>query len=730
MVLQARQGGGFMRLNTKHSTLQFDERGSIRSYQIRQKEMIAKGAGERPLFLIRLRTGTGEAVDVDAFSFRSVSCKRTGRGLDFLYTEQERLELSVKAHIIVNEARDRFEFSIAVRNGTDCCVEYIDYPELTVPNDFVSDGGTGKLFWPAMEGCEVSDPSQRDSAMAEGYRYQPVGYPSKGWEGFYPGPVQMQFMAYYTKEGGFYFAAHDPRYNPKAIEYHRTEYGVRMEYRVFPSLEGHTEYEADFPYILKDGVGDWMDAAKLYRDFVQSSCRLPEFFSRREQVPEWLKESPMVLIYPVRGEKDTGQMEPNCFFPYEKILPLVEKYAQILETKILVLLMHWEGTAPWAPPYIWPPYGGERMFKDFVDRMHASGNLVGLYASGIGWTDESVLWPQYQKKQYRQDHGLIDIMCAAPDQSVPHSLICNGPIRWGYDMCPANEFVTDCVVGEISKVIDSQVDYLQYFDQNLGGMSQLCYSKKHGHLPVHGKWAVDAMNRLYEEVENLIREKGSDLVIGCEAAAAESYFHMLTFSDLRYNINFYYARPVPAYAFVYHQYLFNFMGNENNFNHAVPEAENPFSLHFRMAYSFVSGDLLTGVLNGRGELFWDWGTVWEIPGPDQPTLLKLVRNLLRLRKGAAKRYLLSGKMIRPISCQQDGMFSLIRRDGTVVEYPRVLSSAWEDEEGSRVQIFVNYTDSDREILLERPCRLAAGKDRGAVVTRLVVREFDAAMVEL
>lgn len=720
-----------MNLNTIHTSIQFSERGAMTSFRTNDTEMLAEKADERPLFTIRMRDDQGCPIDIESFSFQKISSEHTDEKLTFYYSQQEQCNITVTATINVHPQEDQIEFWIEIHNDTDYYVEYIDYPEITVPNNFISDGGTGKLFWPGMEGCEVEDPSQRDSKMAQGFCYQPISYPSKGWEGFYPGPAQMQFMAYYSDQAGFYFAAHDTEHLPKAIEYHTTNYGVRMEYRTFLALDKHTHYSVKFPFVLKTGIRDWMDAAEMYRDFVEGHyLDLPPKFMDKETTPQWLKETPMVLICPVRGEKDTGQMNPNCYFPYMNIVPVVEKYAKELDTQIMILLMHWEGTAPWAPPYIWPPYGGEELFHQFVEKIHETGNLVGLYASGIGWTDESVLWPKYQKKKFREEQGLIDIMCAAPDQTVPHSLICNGPIRWGYDMCPANPFVKDCVIQEITKVIDSGVDYLQYFDQNLGGMSELCYSKKHGHLPVHGKWAVDAMNDLYAAVEKLVKDKQSQLVIGCEAAAAESYHRTLAFSDLRYNINFYFAKSVPAYAYVYHQYLFNFMGNENTFNVAIPHTHNPYSLHFRMAYSFVAGDILTGVLNGKGDLFWDWGTVWDVESPDQVTLMMLVKNLIRLRKGLAKKYLSVGRMVRPLDYQTNGVFKLIRCDGTVVRYDDVLSSAWELDSGERAQIFVNFTDSDKTITLSKPCCLMTEHGHCEPEEKILIKKFNAVIVKL
>ena len=720
-----------MKLTTKTSEMIFNEKGSLISYRSHDNEMLAAGGENRPLFTVRLRDDAGAPVDVDAFSFSRIHCTGDERGLHFAYDGHPALALRATAHICVDAQEDCVRFTMDLHNDPHHYIEYLDYPEMTVQDDFVGSGGTGKLFWPAMEGCEVVDPAQRDTEMAALFHYKPLAYPSKGWEGFYPGPVQMQFMAYYNEKAGFYFGAHDPQHHPKGIEYHRTADGVRMEYKTMLAIDKGGEYVDGFAFVIKDNVRDWMDAAQIYRTFAHTNYEhLPEKFAERKNVPQWLKDSPMILIYPVRGEKDTGQMNPNCFFPYENILPVVERYAEMLDTQIMVLLMHWEGTAPWAPPYIWPPYGGEEMFRKFVGRIHDAGHLVGLYASGIGWTDESVLWPEYQMEQFRLDNDLTKVMCAAPDQSLPHSLICNGPIRWGYDMCPANDFVRECVTGEIGKVIDSGVDYLQYFDQNLGGMSELCFSRDHGHLPVHGKWAVDAMNNLYGAVAELIRQKNANIVIGCEAAAAECYSKMLTFSDLRYNINIYYANPVPAYAYVYHAYLFNFMGNENSFNAAVPEYKNPYSLHFRMAYSFAAGDVLTGVLNGKGELFWDWGTVWSIESPDQPSLLKLARRLIGLRKGLLREHLLCGTMIRPLEYTAEDVFKLIRSDDSVIEYPAVLSTAWVNEAGEQIQVFVNFTAGDKTVTLERPCPVLTEQGEGAVVSCLTIGEYDAVAVRI
>ena len=98
--------------------------------------------------------------------------------------------------------------------------------------------------------------------------------------------------------------------------------------------------------------------------------------------------------------------------------------------------MHWEGTAPWAPPYVWPPFGGTGEFYAFRDTLHASGDLLGVYCSGFGCTAQSNLIDSYNCKSSIEREHLLDAMCAAPGVKVLRSRICTGQ-RSGYDICPA-----------------------------------------------------------------------------------------------------------------------------------------------------------------------------------------------------------------------------------------------------------------------------------------------------
>lgn len=96
-----------------------------------------------------------------------------------------------------------------------------------------------------------------------------------------------------------------------------------------------------------------------------------------------------------------------------------------------------------------------------------------MYCSGIGWTQESLLVPYDRRAQF-DDEGLRAAMCLSPTGDLPYSRICAAAQRWGYDLCPTTPYATEVVADQIAQIAASGCDYIQFFDQNLGGTPYFC----------------------------------------------------------------------------------------------------------------------------------------------------------------------------------------------------------------------------------------------------------------
>ncbi|MCK4749602.1 MAG: hypothetical protein KAT15_21255, partial [Bacteroidales bacterium] len=392
-------------------------------------------------------------------------------------------------------------WNITVDNRTPFLMDYIDFPNVVVPNDLVGEGGDSRIFWPAQEGAVIEDIDIREGSNR---KYRPIEYPNLlGWIGIYPSSAQTQFMAYYSPERGLYMASHDDKFNTKGIEFHGAgENGVKLDYHLFTTGAGKGEYKLPYDMVIGTFKGDWYDAADIYRDWVESSSiPYPPKITDNKDLPEWYFESPVVVTYPVRGHVDLGDMTPNELYPYTNALPILDELSEAFDSRVMSLLMHWEGSAPWAPPYAWPPYGDQDNFKQFVRGLHDGENLIGLYASGIGYTLRSNTDTTYNNYDEFEELGLERIMKKAPDGGYSSRNVCAAPHaqRLGYDMCPTNDFVKEVVIDQVTRMVEEgNVDYIQYFDQNLGGACYGCYSMEHGHGYGPGSWQSEAMVDIYK----------------------------------------------------------------------------------------------------------------------------------------------------------------------------------------------------------------------------------------
>lgn len=598
----------------------------------------------------------------------------------------------------VEAAGSEFKFTPTVKGiPSGMLLEWFDGPQVCVSSDKT-------LYWPYWDGCEVTDYNCR--------KYHPCGYRKRFSTligSLYPGFCQMQFLAAYRDGKGVYFSAVDSRHTPKGVEWERLDdKTVRLSLQTFcGDLEKDGTWQPSFYYSLRTYSGGWMEACEIYRNWVRT---LPGFDKSPDR-PQWMYDSPVNLIYPIRGTgKDNSptDMPANCYFPYTNALSSVEKYGRMLDSKVMPLLMHWEGTAPWAPPYVWPPYGGEEELRKFRDELHKRGDVLGVYCSGTAWTQISTIIPSYSLERRFEEERLARHMMRGPKGEIT-AFICNPEQRYGYDMCLADDWCINTLENEVAKMSQFGIDYCQFFDQNLGGGWLLCYAKNHGHPPIPGAWATDVMLSLQKR----IAYKAGNMLLGCEAAAATPYVTNLFYNDSRPMIDLMlFGKPVPGVAFVFHEWMCNFSGNMCGIDNCDP--------FWRWTYCFTQGDMLSLILGADGELTSAWCRSWDKKFPEQDELIPFVRKLNDIRKKHSS-FLLEGRMIRPfVKCSSKPItLNFTGWENGSVETSEILVSFWENASGEKIGFATNWRRESSTLNLT----YNDGKTKSRILAPLETIEF-------
>ena len=452
--------------------------------------------------------------------------------------------------------------------------------------------------------------------------------------------------------------------------------------RLYSGADFGKDYASDFPIVWKVCESNWKSCAKIYRDWFEEN--LPSNLTpikENKNLPSWYSESPLVVTYPVRGIHDMDVMEPNALFPYTNALPILSKIKSATNTRIMALLMHWEGTAPWAPPYVWPPFGGVELFNEFRDELHKNGDLLGVYCSGFGYTKQSTLIESYNCEEKIKNEDVLSGVCHSPQNKPELGITCCPYQRYGYDICPASKRGHEILNEGYAPLFESGIDYAQILDQNHGGGQYMCFSRDHGHPPMPGEWMTSNMQNLLKEWN----EAAPNMLFGCESAASEPFIGNMLMSDNRFELNYPFGTPVPAYAFIYHEYVRNFMGNQCGcpFEPAVD------TLRYRLGYSFSIGDIMTLVLAPNGELMTHWSTRDFDHAPSMELTLTFIHNMVKFYNESGKAYLYNGKMKDAPDIECENIKIPLYRGQEISVLPRLLSSTWECENGKTAYVVVN-----------------------------------------
>lgn len=675
-----------MIVNNKKYSIALNSKGAIESLVSAGKEFVKK---ELPLFQFRLRNGTvTEVFHSDSADKIEVNTERNAIQFTYIY---QNLNIKFIAELSLGE---RITLRISCENHSEKCVEWIDFPQIAVPNDLVRNGGGGRLVLNTNEGLLVEDLWEKENLSP--YAYQEMEYPSAGLYSMFPAVVQSQFLSYYDDYAGIYIAAEDNGRSIKGIDFAPLDDAIKLQFRIYPGVEEkETLFTLPYDMVIDFFKGDWHDAADLYRSWFEQN--LPEDLlpiEHNADLPQWYTDSPLVVTYPVQGIHDMDEATPNRLFPYNNSLAYLDDISERTNSRIMALLMHWEGTAPWAPPYVWPPLGGENLLSDFCNELHRRDFLLGVYCSGISYTVKSNINAYTMQKEY-EEKGLSKYMCTSVDGTI-ESRTCQGQ-RKSYDMCISQAFTKEVLCNEAEKMISCGLDYIQILDQNHGGTPYFCYSNKHGHPAMPGKWMVDHMT---DFLKNLKQKVGSNVLLGCESAASEAYIPYLNLSDNRFNLNYMAGRPIPLYGYIYHKYLYNFSGNSVSSLSVTDIYKSPDCHMLRVAHSYLAGDLMTLVINQDGDIVWSWGERDFSYLPDRDAVLEFVKVATAYRRGVGKKYLVYGEMIKPLDVQCDTVPMYKPITDYVTQYPAVLTTAWQASDGTKAQFFASYRKQEEKCTVD------------------------------
>ena len=645
---------------------------SITSIDFQSEQLIHKPA---PLFRVKFRDHDASSFWIDAFSF---SLEKQ-EGEKAYYTNEK-----ANVCLIIKQLDNGLQFGIEIKNKTKLLLEQVEIMTLGLYPTLVDEGGRGEMDVPYNEGERITSIKKRNGAW---FNYRDVDYPSEGLYHVFPNMISSEFMTYICNKKGIYFGMHDKAYTPKHIDFHVVDDSLQTVFGTFTNCDYGEDYKMDFPSVMLFFEGNYFDGCELYRQWFYKNkpSHLKTIKERYDEVPHWYHESPVIVTYPVVGKADYDtEMLPGGFYPYTNALPLINKISQETDSKVMVILMQWESTAPWAPPYVWPPYGDVDNFFEFQNKLHEKGNYLGLYTSGFGWTNISYR-REYNKTEEFEKNNLKEIMCSDSNGYIKSTLVTD--IRLGFDMCPACDKTKEIIINETNKMIDAGIDYIQVLDQNHGGNAYFCYSDKHGHIPAPGKWTIEETRKVLSSFH-----KGNYL-LGCETGASEPFIDLLSFSDNRYPLIHHVGEAIPMYSYIYHEFVNNFMGNQV----CCTLLNERYAYTYRIAYSFICGDITTIIVNGDGKFHLGWGYEEII---DEKVTLEFVKNTNKWRVGKFEEFLHLGKMVKPLEfkCSTKGVGSRFYQD--YYTFPSVLSSTFTNGKET-YQFLVNYDTIPETIIFDK-----------------------------
>ena len=696
-----------LQLETATDLLTFDavtgQLVSLRSKDAPDQEFILAQPSD-PVFIIqyldpRHRFRQVSSRQVEAVNISLAPAKLPGQPATLTGTFQrlEGRDLHITITIQASPA-DRFSnWSLTLANGTDLLITDVQFPYVVLPYRLNGLPGSEALLWPFHgPGMLWKTPKPEDLQPDCPHTWQIR--PENGDINHYPGLTFAQFLAYFDDRAGLYIACQDHEGRVKLIKPVHHEPGLRLGIAHIGDWPQRGQRKLEYPVVLSSFTGDWYAAAELYRAWSLQQPWATKPLHSRQDVPTWLKDSPPHIILRIQGELDIGPTQPKTeFLPYSKTIPLLEKLGERVEAPLVPVIMSWERPGPWVYPDCFPPAGGADTLHEFTELSRQHGWHIGTFCNGTRWVTGH-FWSGYDGEDYFIAQGGDRSVCRTHTGELWHE---NWDLTWrpSYAGCMATPMTRAIALNFMQTVMGMGLDWIQFFDQNVGASTFPCFATDHGHPAVPGQWMTTAMRQLladfHTEFERASARSagespggGRTFVLSVEGPACEVFLPDFHICDVRVtppghgSPNQYF---VPLYSYLYHEFILIQGG--------FGSAPEPYHLQIRNAYNLVVGEIPGAVMIGNGNLLnkdtFNWAP-WEPEVGNNEDSVALLHAALALRNGPGRDFLTYGRMQR--ESQVEGIRVIRWQYGSREhQIPAVFHSAWQSPNGHFGCVLANWT---------------------------------------
>jgi hypothetical protein len=608
-------------------------------------------------------------------------------------------DLDLSATIVVKSSiHDRFSYwTLSLNNEADLIITDVQFPFIVLPYNLGGTPETEYLVRPYSMGQLYKSPKPNEFEQDTPHAWQ--FHPENGDCNHYPGLTFAQFLAYYNDQVGVYISCLDSSGKIKLIKPVNHKNGLRLGIaHVGDWQKGVT----DLGYNLAIGSfkGDWYDATDLYREWsLDQNWANPLY--KRDDVPEWLLESPPHIILRIQGELDDGPTEPNEeFLPYPKCVPLLERLSNRINAPLVPVIMSWERPGPWIYPDCFPPAGGEESLSEFSELARERDWHIGTFCNGTRWVTGH-RWSGYKGDEYfKEKNGQISV-CRTHTQAIWNEGWDDG-WRPSYACCLGTDMTKDIAEDFVRKIVGMGLDWIQFLDQNVGCATFPCYSVDHGHPSVPGKWMTEEMHNLMDRFYKIAeseyeRTQGKrQIIFSVECPINEYFIPRFQICDVRVIPTGHYPtmRPatIPLYHYLYHELILI----QGGFGYG-PE---PYHLPIRNAYNLVVGEIPGAVMKGDGVLLnvdtGNWAP-WEPQVGSNDDAVQVLKSATALRR-AKNEFLVYGRMLKPSDVQNINMISW-QNEGKEHNIPSVFHTTWQAPDERTGIVIGNWTTETQEVIV-------------------------------